>query len=112
MQGSPALQQEIEARVLELEALHPRIVRSRVVVEVPHRHHEHGNHVHVRIELGLPGEDVIVAHDPTALTTGDGDDSTAYEDVQAEHRLAALAVRAAFDKARRRLERVLEETER
>jgi ribosome-associated translation inhibitor RaiA len=107
IKGSPALEQEIRGRALELEALNPRIIKSRILVEVPHRHHEHGNHVHVRIEVALPG----VTHEPSAPPDGDGAQGTGYQNVNPEHRFAVRAVHEAFDKARRRLERVLERAE-
>jgi hypothetical protein len=40
------------------------------VVEMPHRHREHGRPVHVRIELSLPGEDITHLRRAPWLTSG------------------------------------------
>jgi hypothetical protein len=57
--------------------------------------------LHVRIELSLPGEDVIVSHDATlgstARTAPRRNESSGHEDIK-------VAIHAAFDVARRRLE--------
>ena len=42
-----------------------RITNCRVIVEAPHRHHRHGDSFHIRIELGVPGKELVVTHEPT-----------------------------------------------
>lgn len=69
MAGSPALEQEIRARAAWLETFYSDLVGCRVLVEIRHRHRGRGRLVHVRIELSLPGEDVIVSHEPTLQAT-------------------------------------------
>jgi cold shock CspA family protein len=54
----------IEEKVGWLEQLHDRIVGCRVVVEMPHKHHRQGNTYHVRIDLKLPGTEIIVNREP------------------------------------------------
>jgi cold shock CspA family protein/ribosome-associated translation inhibitor RaiA len=79
----------IEEKVGWLEQLHDRIVGCRVVVEMPHKHHRQGNTYHVRIDLKLPGTEIIVNREP-----GRKADST---DLHA-------VISRAFDAARRQLE--------
>ena len=64
MQPREALEENIRARAASLETFYPDIVGCRVLLEVPHRHREHGQHARVRIELSLPGEAVVVNHEP------------------------------------------------
>jgi cold shock CspA family protein/ribosome-associated translation inhibitor RaiA len=110
LEASEALEEAIHARVAELDTYHPRIIGCRVVVDVPHRHHERGRHVTVRIELSLPGEDVVVSHEPTrypALKDLGEEALRKEEDIEAVHKYAEVAIREAFDTVRRRLQDVL-----
>ena len=107
MQPLEALEETIRARAAWLETFYPDIVGCRVLVETPHRHREHGQHVRVRIELSLPGEDVVVSHEPTlhaTLKDVEGEAHHKDDDIEAVHKYAEVAVREAFDAARRRLQ--------
>lgn len=109
MEPLETLEDTIRARAAGLETFYPDIVGCRVLVETPHRHREHGQHVRVRIELSLPGEDVIVSHEPTLHGTLKDVEEEAHhkdDDVEAVHKYADVAVRQAFDAARRRLQDV------
>ena len=86
---SPALEYVIRQRAEELDALFGGIISCRVAVESPHRHHHQGQLYRVCIEIGVPGERIVVDRSP---------------DEHAAHADAHLAVRDAFRAARRRLE--------
>jgi ribosome-associated translation inhibitor RaiA len=86
---SEALAQRIRARVEELDSRYPRLVSCRVMVEAPHRHHHKGALFHVRIELGVPGRELVISSDVKEAK---------------EHHDPYVAVRDAFDAARRRLD--------
>ncbi len=73
----------------KLERYFDRITGCRVVIEQPHRHHRKGNLYQVRIDLTVPGSEIVVNREPPA--------HQADEDIQ-------VAVREAFDTARRELE--------
>jgi ribosome-associated translation inhibitor RaiA len=103
--ATSALEEEIRSRASRLESFYPRIVGCRVVLEVPNRHRRHGRPVHVRIELSLPGEDVIVNHEPTPDTAARSE-SRKRDELEGHHKDAHVAIREAFDVARRRLEDV------
>jgi len=79
----------IRDHVARLERLFDRIVACRVVVDAPHRRRQKGRRFSVRLELTLPGSDVIISHDESP--------DPAHEDLP-------TAVRDAFRHARRRLE--------
>jgi cold shock CspA family protein/ribosome-associated translation inhibitor RaiA len=105
--ASPALEADVRARIDKLETYCRAIMSCRVLVELAEHHHQSGNHVHVRIDLSVPGEEIVVAHEPTlhasaqdaenqALTKKDGTDP--------ERRHAHVAIHEAFDIVRRRLQ--------
>ena len=88
LEPSPPLSDLIRTRAAQLERISERIHSLRVLVDAPHRHHRQGNHYRVRIEVTVPGHDIVVGHDDE---TRSGDED-AYQ-----------AVRHAFDAVRRRL---------
>jgi len=102
---SPALEQEIRSRAAWLETFYPGIVGCRVLLEIPHRHRTRGRPLHVRIELSLPGEDVIVNHEPTLHATARPGPRKS-EELDGRHKDAVVALHEAFDIARRRVEDV------
>jgi ribosomal subunit interface protein len=89
MNTSEALTARIYSRVEEVERFFDRIISCRVVVECQHRRRQQGNLFHVRIDLNVPGREIVVGRDPAARH--------AHED-------AHVAVRDAFDAVRRLLE--------
>lgn len=89
MAPSPALEARIRERAEELEQFFDRITSCRVVVEPGQRRHQQGNLYEVHIDLTVPGREIAVGRDSGA--------NHAHED-------AHVAVRDAFDSARRLLE--------
>ncbi|MCC7542244.1 MAG: ribosome-associated translation inhibitor RaiA [Deltaproteobacteria bacterium] len=83
---SPALTEYVLDRAKKLDALHSRITACHVVVEAPHRHHHHGRHYRIRVNLTVPGGDLV--------TGTRGDDERVHEDAYA-------AIDDAFDEAQR-----------
>jgi ribosome-associated translation inhibitor RaiA len=89
MDVSEALERRIRSRVGDLEQLCSRITACDVVVE-PHFHHPHQHKLFdIRIDLAIPGRTIVVRREPA--------ENHAHED-------AHVAVRDAFDTARRQLE--------
>jgi ribosome-associated translation inhibitor RaiA len=89
MDTSPALEHFVRRWAAKLGRIHDRIARCDVVSERPHQHHRHGQHVRVRVTVGIPGPDIVVSYDQEL----DGAREDAY-----------VAVRDAFRAARRQLE--------
>ncbi|HKS89867.1 MAG TPA: HPF/RaiA family ribosome-associated protein [Stellaceae bacterium] len=89
MDPSPALEARIRQRADELERFFDRVTACRVVVERMNRRHQQGNLFEIRIDLTVPGREIAVGSDRGA--------NHAHED-------AHVAVRDAFDAARRALE--------
>ena len=104
---SAVLEQEVRERAAWLETFYSGIVGCRVLLEFPHRHQSHGRPVHVRVELSLPGEDIIVNQEGTPhLAARDPRLEIVYEAAVREggHEDVIVAIHDAFDVARRRLE--------
>ena len=89
MESSDAVTARIRERAGELERFFDRIMSCRVVVECRHPRRQQGNLFHVRVDLKGPGREIVVGRDPAA--------HHAHEDVY-------VAIRDAFDAARRVLE--------
>lgn len=79
----------IEERMAWLEQISNRITSCHVMVEAPHRHHRRGNGYHVRIDLSLPGGEIVVHRGPSQ---------------DAPLRDLPTTIRDAFDVARRQLD--------
>src|SRR5689334_16699258 len=86
--SSPAVEEAIRERVAKLAQLFARISYCDVVVEAPHQHHRRGNCFRVRLAIGVPGKELVVAREPA---------SDAHADVY-------VAIRDAFEAARRQVE--------
>lgn len=62
--SSDALSHVVREEADKLEEFYDRITSCRVVVEQPHRHHRKGKHFHVRIDLTVPGTELVAGRDP------------------------------------------------
>ncbi len=89
MDPSPTLETKVRDRATKLEQFHPRLMSCRVVVEQEHRRHHQGNLFLVRVDLTLPGHELVAGHESPK--------HQAYEDPY-------VAVRDAFDSLQRQLE--------
>jgi ribosomal subunit interface protein len=83
---SDALYDAIRAKAEKLERYYERVMSCRVVLELDARHKQHGKQFVVRIDLKVPGGEIVVTHEHD-------------EDLDMQ-----VALRDAFDAARRRLE--------
>jgi ribosomal subunit interface protein len=89
MEPSPALEDNIRERAAKLDRYVDNIMSCRVMIEAPHKHQRKGKIYHVRIDISLPGHELAVSRDP--------EEHQSHADVY-------VAVRDAFDAARRQLE--------
>ena len=60
MPNSQALEMHIRDKIRKLENLFEHVISCRVVVEMPHRHHQQGKEFSVNIDLGVPGNEIVV----------------------------------------------------
>jgi cold shock CspA family protein/ribosome-associated translation inhibitor RaiA len=69
---SQAIESAVREAAARLEAHRGRITCCRVVIDQPHRHHEEGNLFQVRIDLKMPGTELVVKRDISGdLARGD-----------------------------------------
>jgi len=104
---SEMLETEILARIAKLETFYKPITGCRVLVELAERHHETGNRVHVRLDLTVPGEEIVVTHEASLHATARDAEQpreTKRDEVDAERKHAVVAIHRAFDTAERRLQ--------
>ena len=83
------IESAIRANARWLESYYDRIISCRVVVDIPHLHHMERNLCQFRIDLKVPGGELVVKR-------GASEDSE-FQDLD-------LTIRDAFDDARRQLE--------
>jgi len=89
MERSDALDTAISEHAAKLEQFHSRITRCKVTVEQLSKHHQQGGHFAVKIDLRVPGREIVATRDH-------------HEDVY-------VALRDAFDSAKRQLEETARE---
>ncbi len=89
LDSAPAVEAKIRERVEELEKFYDRITSCSVLIEEPNRHHREGRLYHIRVDLKVPGREIVVKRDPQ--------EHHAHEDI-------LVAVRNCFDAVRRQLD--------
>ncbi|TXT24361.1 MAG: sigma 54 modulation protein/ribosomal protein S30EA [Gallionellaceae bacterium] len=82
--SSEALEKRIREKAEKLGEFYDHITSCRVVVGEPHKHQRQGKQFNVRVDIGLPGREIVATRDHD-------------EDVY-------VALRDAFDAAKRQLE--------
>ena len=101
------LETDVRTRLARLERYYPSIVSARVRIDQSGRHRGGGNRYRVLVELGVPGADVVVSHDASfkshLLARGERR-IRKRDEPKPDHRLAKVAIREAFEAARRRLQ--------
>jgi ribosome-associated translation inhibitor RaiA len=80
---------KVRERVEELEQFYSGIISCHVMIEAPSRRHRQGGLYHIRVDLKVPGREIVVKRDPS--------EHHVHEDIH-------VAVRDCFDAARRQLE--------
>src|SRR6476661_1838382 len=58
-----AVEAAIRRRAAKLNRYHRRIVSCRVVVEIPSRHKHQGKEFVVRLDIKVPGSEIVITHD-------------------------------------------------
>jgi cold shock CspA family protein len=69
---SKVIESAIQEAADRLEDTHDRITSCHVIVDQPHRHHKEGNLFQVRIDLKMPGAELVVKREHAgSLASGD-----------------------------------------
>jgi ribosomal subunit interface protein len=91
MEPSPSVEEVIHERIGRLARFDDRITSCNVVVEAPHRHGHRGKIYHVRVDITVPGREIVAGRE--------SEENHAHEDVY-------VAIRDSFNAAQRQLEDV------
>ena len=89
MEPNDALEAIVREKAAKLDTFGEHIMSCRVVVQPAGKHHLHGNLYEVRLDIKLPQGEIAVTHEPSEHT---------------EYKEMTVALRDAFDSARRQLE--------
>jgi ribosomal subunit interface protein len=89
VEPTAALQAQLDEEIGRLERFFEGITSCHVMLEVPNPRHEEGNLYHVRIEVRVPGTELVVSREPPA---------------QQEREDVRVALTDAFDSMVRQLE--------
>ncbi|MGH9717704.1 MAG: cold shock domain-containing protein [Candidatus Acidiferrales bacterium] len=107
MESSELVKEWIQSEVGKLETFYQPIMSCRVAVEVPHRHRRKGAAYGVRIDLTLPGGEIVVKRAPTLANRLRQVRQTAVtkqEELDAPRKNLRIAINQAFQAACRRLQ--------
>jgi prolyl-tRNA editing enzyme YbaK/EbsC (Cys-tRNA(Pro) deacylase)/cold shock CspA family protein/ribosome-associated translation inhibitor RaiA len=105
MHSSSAVEQWIRKRAAKLDRFFDRIIACRVLVEIPHLRHRSGSAYLVRIDLTVPGREMVVKRQPVPASSL----RAAYRvrkalELEAPHKNLRLAIHDACKKAERQLQ--------
>jgi cold shock CspA family protein len=113
MEPSKAIEDNIREKAAKLDSLCDRIMSCRVTIEAPHRHHHKGKAYQVRIDITVPGDELVIDRAPKRLEAAtaqhDGELEIDFTEVHepskhAAHEDAYVALRDAFNAAGRKLQ--------
>jgi len=113
MPPSPAIENNIREKAAKLDSYYDRILGCHVVVEAPHRHHHKGKAYLVRIDLTVPGGELVINRVPKRLNAAAlrdpelaGKDLTESKEPSKHgaHEDLYVAIRDAFNSAARKLQ--------
>ena len=86
---SEFVEADIRAKAEKLDEFYDHIMSCRVVVEQSHGRHKKGNLYHLSLDIKVPDKEIVITRDPA--------EHHAHEDMH-------VAIRDAFDAARRQLQ--------
>jgi len=107
MPHSDAIEAMVREEAAHLDTYYNHIMGCRVMIEVPHRHREEGEHHHVRIYLTVPGGEIVVKREPSLHSRQQDvqeEEFTKDREIERSHKHLRVAIREAFDTTRRKLQ--------
>lgn len=113
MARSRAIEDSIRERAQKLDSFYNHIMSCRVIVETPHRHHHKGKAYVVRIDMSVPGGEIVVNRQAKRLVAARAARAEELEKKLAEthepgkhaaHEDLYVAIRDAFNAAGRKLQ--------
>ena len=107
MPPSEAVSARVQKEADKLGKYFDRITSCSVVIEAPHKHRHHGEPFHVRIEVGVPGKEIVVTQKPTVRPILEQDtNGRAHkaQEIEGAHKDVYVAIRDGFAALRRQLQ--------
>ena len=104
---SEQIEEWIRSEAEKLDTFYNHVMACRVAVEVPHRHHRKGESYHVRIDVKVPGGEIVVNREPSlAANVRHLRERTATKQMEldAAQRNLHSAIKTAFRTLERRLQ--------
>lgn len=89
VEHSDAIETRIREKIAKLEKFSSDIIRCHVIVETPHKHMHKGKLYSIKIDLTVPGHEIVVNRDSSL--------DQSHEDIY-------VAIRDSFNEVRRRLQ--------
>ena len=107
MESSGAVEARIREEVAKLEEFYDRLIGCRVVVEMPHQHRQRGKRFHLRLDLTVPGGEIVINQAPSlhsSIQQTAGTRRIKGQEVGTPYKDLYVVIRDAFSAARRRLQ--------
>lgn len=107
MRPSASVEEWIRAEADKLEDFYSRVMACHVTIEMPHRHHRKGTPYHIRIDLTVPGEEIVVKREPSLRRRAIELGETAVKkhlEPKKSHKELRLVINEAFKAIGRRLQ--------
>src|SRR5512134_608722 len=107
MELSEAVEARVREEVAKLETFYKGIMHCRVMIELPHKHRRKGDLYHVRIDLRVPGAELVIKKAPSlhaSLRQSDAEKQAKSHEANVAHKDAFVVIRDAFKEARRQLQ--------
>ena len=107
LKPSAMVEEWIAAEAAKLETFYDRLMGCRVAVEIPHHHHRKGEIYHLRIDLTLPGKEIVIKRQANLRNraTREGEaEYTKHLEIENPHKHLRQAIDDAFKAAGRRLQ--------
>lgn len=108
MDALPVTEDRVRERLAGLGQTGERIEAARVVIERAHRRHVRGNPFKVTIYVSVPGEDIVVSHEPQKAVAVKNKETTERkrkaDEAHPEEKYFDVALNKAVDRARRQVD--------
>jgi len=107
MAPSSTVEEKIREEASKLEEFYNHITSCRVTVEIPRRYQNGEYQFHIRIDLTVPGAEIVANHEPTlhsSLRRTESEEHAKGQELSAPHKDVYVAIRDAFKTARRKLQ--------
>jgi cold shock CspA family protein len=107
VEPSDIAEQWIRTEAEKLKTFYDALMRCRVAVEIPHGHHRKGKSYQVRIDLTVPGGELVINRAPDLRDRARAETPPKFTkrlEVESPHKNLRIAIHEAFKAAGRRLQ--------